>query len=296
MSLSDFKMLAGPMCPPSLVYFHENQITYPLAPGEALDVQFGFTDITTGLAAERILFNSRVHMDTFFTALPGFLRMMPEYRPRWVEAIIKAKSEVCPPGCRYPGGRLELSPQEASPPILIWNHRWEFDKNPEDFFDALAAVEKQDLDFQLALLGENFQASPKPFQDAKKRFKHRIVQYGFVKSRAEYLKWLQRGRIVISTAVQENFGMAIVEAIRHGCLPLLPNRLAYPEVLPKAFHSNFLYKDQADLEHKLARLIAESRHMDTQRQALSDAMDRYAWENVIDTYDDILEALACGKK
>ena len=37
MSLSDFKMLVGNECPPALVYFHENQITYPLAPGEALE-------------------------------------------------------------------------------------------------------------------------------------------------------------------------------------------------------------------------------------------------------------------
>jgi len=33
MSLSDFKGLTGPSCPPALTYFHENQLTYPLAPG-----------------------------------------------------------------------------------------------------------------------------------------------------------------------------------------------------------------------------------------------------------------------
>ena len=30
MSLSDFKALAGRNCPPTLVYLHENQFTYPL--------------------------------------------------------------------------------------------------------------------------------------------------------------------------------------------------------------------------------------------------------------------------
>ncbi|MBW2368514.1 MAG: DUF3524 domain-containing protein, partial [Deltaproteobacteria bacterium] len=69
MSLSDFSMLTGGKCPPALVYFHENQITYPLAPGEARDVQFGFTDITSGLAAEKLLFNSRTHLSEFFSAL-----------------------------------------------------------------------------------------------------------------------------------------------------------------------------------------------------------------------------------
>jgi len=291
MGLSDFKMLAGADCPPVLVYFHENQITYPLAPGEALDVQFGFTDITTGLAADRILFNSRTHMNAFLDALPGFLRMMPEHRPRWVETAIHDKSTVCHPGCRFPGGEFQVPYPDEGAPIIIWNHRWEFDKNPEDFFSALDAMEKRGLDFRLALLGENFQACPKPFLDARKRLKHRLVQYGYAESREDYENWLSRGSIVISTAIQENFGIAAVEAIRHGCLPLLPNRLAYPEVLPEKYHDDFLYKDLPDLEKKLAYLIVENGRLIETREALSNAMGQYAWENVIGEYDDLLEQL-----
>jgi glycosyltransferase involved in cell wall biosynthesis len=291
MGLSDFKMLSGPKCPPALVYFHENQITYPLAPGESLDVQFGFTDITTGLAADKILFNSQTHMDAFFSALPGFLRMMPEHRPRWVEGPIRDKSTVCHPGCRFPGGDPRLAEPE-SPPLIIWNHRWEFDKNPEAFFTALEAVEKQGLEFRLALLGENFQVCPKPFLDARERFKHRLVHYGYADSRSEYESWLRRGNIVVSTALQENFGLAVVEAVRCGCLPLLPNRLAYPEVLPEAHHADFIYQSQEDLEEKLVRLITEIDALQETRHALSKSMGQYAWENVIGTYDDMLEELA----
>ena len=58
MSLSDFKALQKKPCPDSLVYFHENQLTYPLAPGEKTDFQFGFTNITTALTADCVLFNS----------------------------------------------------------------------------------------------------------------------------------------------------------------------------------------------------------------------------------------------
>lgn len=72
MSLSDFKALCKPSCPPAMVYFHESQMTYPLAPGEHMDFQFGFTDITTGLAADRVVFNSHTHFDTFFQVFPGF--------------------------------------------------------------------------------------------------------------------------------------------------------------------------------------------------------------------------------
>jgi glycosyltransferase involved in cell wall biosynthesis len=83
-----------------------------------------------------------------------------------------------------------------------------------------------------------------------------------------------------------------VEAIRHGCLPLLPDRLSYPEVLPEAYHAAFLYRDQTDLTVKLARLINESHAMTEERQALADAMGRYSWETTIADYDKVLETLA----
>ena len=45
MSLSDLKALWGADCPRALVYFHENQLSYPLPPGEVMDYQFGFTEL-----------------------------------------------------------------------------------------------------------------------------------------------------------------------------------------------------------------------------------------------------------
>jgi len=295
MSLSDFKALAGGACPPALVYFHENQLTYPLAPGEHSDYQYGFTDITTALAADRILFNSRTHSDAFFEGLPRFLNMMPEYRPKWVVEDILAKAGVLYPGCRFAAGDQPLQdlPPEL-PPLIIWNHRWEFDKNPDAFFDALDAVLEKGVEFRLALLGENFQSVPKAFMRARSRYGRRIVQYGYVESREEYIKWLQRGSIVISTAEQENFGIAVVEAIRCGCVPLLPARLAYPEIIPDDFHLRVLYGDTKDLVRKLSRLIGDYPEFGDTRSRLSRAMDRFAWANLIDRYDEELESLARG--
>jgi glycosyltransferase involved in cell wall biosynthesis len=294
MSLSDFKALCGQFCPPSMVYFHENQLTYPLAPGESRDFQFGFTDITTALAADRIVFNSRTHFDTFFSKLPVFLNMMPEYQPKWVIDEIRSKADVLYPGCHFPA--LEnipnALPQADLPPLIVWNHRWEFDKNPAAFFNALDRVLERGLNFRLALLGENFQVVPKEFIAAKERFKNRIVWYGYEASREKYRQWLMQGTIVISTASQENFGISVVEAIRYGCIPLLPNRLSYPEIIPKVFHRDFLYKDQAELVEKLCFLILNHSQFTEKQQHLSEAMERYAWENIIDRYDEMLKNLA----
>jgi len=297
MSLSDFKALAKGACPPALMYFHENQFTYPLAPGEHADYQYGFTDITSALAADRILFNSQTHSDAFFEGLPGFLNLMPEYRPHWVVDEIRTKSGVLYPGCRFTAGRVVLQdPPPQSPPLIIWNHRWEFDKNPEAFFDALDAVLENGAEFRLALLGENFQAVPKAFIGARSRYGPRIVQYGYVESRQEYIEWLQRGAIVISTAAQENFGISVVEAIRYGCLPLLPDRLAYPEIIPQEFHNRVLYCDPKDLVQKLSRRIQDYAQFQDLRLRLSAAMQPFAWANLIDRYDGELEKLVDMKR
>jgi glycosyltransferase involved in cell wall biosynthesis len=289
MSLSDFTALYGSRRPPTLVYFHENQLTYPLAPGERMDMQFGFTDITTALCADRILFNSRFHFDQFFSALPGFISRMPEFKPRWAVAAIRKKADVLHPGCHLDATPARQPPLPPGPPLIVWNHRWEFDKNPEAFFSALDRMDRMGIDFRVALLGENYQARPKVFVAAKSRFGEKIVQYGFVESKSDYLAWLKRGAVVVSTANQENFGISVVEAIRHGCLPMLPDRLSYPEILPEEFHDAFLYRDEDDLVEKLALILRYPDRFAGDRAVLSEMMDRHAWPSVIDRYDRELE-------
>jgi glycosyltransferase involved in cell wall biosynthesis len=294
MSLADFKALAGSACPPVLVYFHENQLTYPLAPGEAMDYQFGFTDITTALCAQRILFNSCTHQKSFFEAIGSFIGRMPEYRPKWAVEEIRKKSGVLYPGCRFPA--VGLPPEKRQgPPLVIWNHRWEFDKNPDEFFAALYAAAQRGIDFRVALLGENFQFVPKPFLAAKEKLGEKIVQYGFVEDRQKYFEWLSKGHVAVSTALQENFGISVVEALRFGCLPLLPERLSYPEILPRQFASEFLYNDFDDLVEKLCKLLANPVGHGQTRKALSLAMAAHSWENRIAEYDAVLEELVSQK-
>ena len=285
MSLADLRSLWSPGCPPALAYFHENQLSYPVPEGETPDHQFGFTDITTALAARRVLFNSRFQFEAFFDRLPGFIGMMPEHRPTWVVEAIRAKAAVLHPGCRFPAGPPRLEPRAPGPPLIVWNHRWEFDKRPGDFFAALAAVEARGRAFRLALLGESFQAVPREFLAARERFGDRIVRYGFVEERGDYLDWLRRGAIVVSTAEQENFGMAVVEAIRHGCVPLLPARLSYPEILEERFHAGCLYRGQDDLVRRLDALLADPSRLDGEREALAASMERFAWERRAADFD-----------
>ena len=291
-ALADVKALWGTKTPPIILYFHENQLSYPLPEGEKMDYQFGFTTITSAMVADRCVFNSRFHLSSFFSDLPGFLKKMPEYKPLWIPDILREKSVVLYPGCRFsPVGTPPKDSGDQTPTIL-WNHRWEYDKDPDTFFDALDTVDRMGLQFNLMLLGENFQGVPKRFIQAKERYGGRILKYGYLDSRGEYYKALESSDIIISTANQENFGISVIEAVRHGCFPLLPSRLSYPEILPKRFHNLCLYHDSGDLVQKLADLLKNRKY--PRLSELSKAMAQYSWSHIAREYDDLFSGVIAG--
>ena len=133
---------------------------------------------------------------------------------------------------------------------------------------------------------------PKPFLAARERYGERILQYGYVESKMEYQNWLRKGDCVISTSIQENFGISVVEAIRFGCFPLLPDRLSYPELIPEKFHGDCLHRNSDDLKEKLCAFLSQPDRYRGMRRELADSMDRFAWERVCQEYDRELERLA----
>lgn len=84
---------------PVAIYFHENQLTYPWSPQDR-DVKkkrnnhYSFINYASALAADKVFFNSKYHMDSFLGALPKFLKQFPDKRERDNIEVIKEKSEV----------------------------------------------------------------------------------------------------------------------------------------------------------------------------------------------------------
>lgn len=297
MSFAELKGASQQRIPPTILYFHENQLDYPLSPGEAFDVQFGFTNIASALAADRVYFNSAYQMRTFFERLPGFLKQMPDHRPIWVVDAIRTKSSVLYPGCHLVPVTPKPIPDRSKPdrtPLIVWNHRWEFDKDPDTFFRILYALKERGVAFRLALLGERYREVPACFRSAREILGDRIVQYGFVQDAGDYRRWLDQGDIAVSTAIQENFGIAMVEAVFHGCLPLLPNRLAYPEVLPERYHAHFLYRTEAELLDRLTAMVTDPDEWRDKAKGLPETMGRFSWEARITEFDAVLTALTQG--
>jgi len=254
LNLAEFLGLA-PESIPSIVYFHENQLTYPFRHESERDYQFGMTNITSALAADAVWFNSAYHRDSFLDAIPKFWEKMPDLPPEGVVARISEKAAVHSPGISPIAKRPERAP---GPLRILWAARWEHDKNPEGFFEAIDLLETGGLDFRISVIGETFRDAPAVFASAKEKFKNRIDRWGYQESRSDYENGLQEADVIVSTANHEFFGISVIEAIAAGAYPLLPNRLAYPEILRiDDFPENkqHLYGGgPEDLAHELAEL------------------------------------------
>ena len=290
-NIADLKALLGNICPPIILYFHENQLAYPLNKNEKLDYHYGLTDLTNSLSVDCVIFNSNTHRKTFFEELPLFLHHLPDFVPDWTIDRIKNKSHVIYPGIEDSAliEDQQLKNPKNSIPIIIWNHRWEFDKNPTVFFNVLYKLKEDKVPFQLVLLGEKYKKQPAVFKEAEARLKENIIHTGYIENYSEYIKLLRKGDIVVSTANQENYGIAVIEAILSGCMPLLPTRLSYPEIIPSEFHSECLYNNENDLELKIKRVLKGDKVF--QQSALIDRLAGLCWNTIIKEFDCLFDQI-----
>ena len=293
MNLTDFIALAGRDLPPIVMYFHENQLSYPLGFHGKKESHLGFANMISAVAADGLFFNSAYHLNAFLDEAGRRIDRMPDFTPDWIPERLMNKARVLYPGCRFDAIPFALEKNSLDRPLIIWNHRWDYDKKPEVFFKVLAGLKKKGIGFYLALLGGQYEIIPEVFVTAREMFKEEILVYGYV-SREDYLSWLSKGSVVVSTAIQENFGISVVEAVRHGCFPLLPNRLSYPEIMPEKFHEQVLFRSTSDLGRKLANFLLDPDQFFPMRQSLSDYATRFSWELLSKQYDNVLEKFKNG--
>jgi glycosyltransferase involved in cell wall biosynthesis len=118
---------------------------------------------------------------------------------------------------------------------VVWPHRWEHDKGVDELLnladEAWSREQHGGPAIRWILLGQRFGEVPAAMETLLTRHADRIEHAGPV-PRPEYLAWLHRADWVLSTARHEFFGMAVAEALVAGCLPWLPDRLSYPELVP----------------------------------------------------------------
>ena len=275
---------------PSAVYFHENQLSYPWSPDDR-DVQknrdshYGFINYASALVADKVFFNSMFHLSSYIEALQKFLNNFPDHREISTINTIKNKSEVLHLGLDLNQYDIHFTKNENHP-IILWNHRWEYDKNPDTFFNIIEKLKNSGYDFKLVVLGENFSQSPDIFNKAKNIFKNNILHWGYVESIQDYASWLWKSDIIPVTSNQEFFGASVMEAIYCNTWPILPNRLTYPELIPSELHHNHIYKDEKDLFNKIKWAID---NIDKIRKSkINEIAKIYDWSKMANIYDQAI--------
>jgi len=280
---------------PTALYMHENQLTYPLpsTPGTGpmrrqkgeRDLHYAFINYASMLAVDQVYFNSEFHRQELLGELPKFLGHFPEYNELTTVSKLEAMSKVLPAGIDCAALDSAYSEvDEHLPPLVIWNQRWEYDKNPVQFLKGLLLLKEAGYSFRLAMCGENYSQQPAEFDAARESLSERIVHWGYA-DQDLYARLLWKATITASTAYHEFFGISILEAMYCHTFAAIPNRLSYPELLAEELHADCLYEDEEHLIKLLSWAIDHPSAAQALGQRLSRSASRYDWRRIAPNYD-----------
>ncbi|MEH6442950.1 MAG: DUF3524 domain-containing protein [Oceanospirillaceae bacterium] len=281
----------------TLLYFHENQFAYPATGKARANVEPQILNLYSALAAQKIAFNSHYNYQTFMQGVDALLQKLPDQIPANVVTLLKQKSSVLP--VPLSGSNMTLVATlwsqyadvslEHRPLLITWAARWEYDKGPDRLLAIVQLLETQGIDYRLCIMGQSFRQIPEPFTQLQQQFAHRIDQFGYADTPAQYQSWLRDSDLFISTAQHEFQGLSVLEAAAQGCIPILPDRLVYPEL----FAAHFLYAShqQASQEAESAvALILKFKHSELQNEQLADI--DYSWDKLATQYRVLINECA----
>ena len=298
LNLAEWRGLAPPEIAhlPTVVYFHENQLGYPLHKGEVRDFQYAITHFTTALSADELWFNSKYHQDSFFTEMRVLLKKMPDYNLLKELDSLEEKSRIMHPGIKPSLLQKNEEKDKDTVPVILWAARWEYDKNPVLFFSAVRVLREKGYAFQLSVIGEHFASVPPVFRDAKEEFAAHLLRWGYQESREAYEAALNEATIVVSTADHEFFGISMVEAVAAGAVPVIPRLLAYPEVFenPGGGDAYFYDGSEGDLVRVMESVLVSVEQGTPLKWLDHDSenvAEKYSWAQVSSLMDTRLTQL-----
>jgi glycosyltransferase involved in cell wall biosynthesis len=282
---------------PTVLYFHENQLTQPTSPngvGGLRDRHLAWTNWRSLMAADEVWFNSEWQRDSMEDGLVELLAhgaaeddqtyLLEEARPRW---------QVRPVGCDLSGliaKAAKRSTEVPEVPLVLWNHRWAHDKGLDVAVRSLRTLADEGISFELAVVGTDDHHDPARANRMLEPLGDRVVHRGWLPD-AQYRDLLCRSDVALASARQENFGISVVEAVAAGCVPVVPDAMAYPETITVR-----------DLRYPPGRLTTQLRAVlgdlvlwRDRTAALRDDLARFDWSVVAPQDDDALESLVAAR-
>jgi glycosyltransferase involved in cell wall biosynthesis len=287
---------------PTALYFHENQFDYPQHRQQHSLLEAQITSLYSALAADRVLFNSQYNLSSFMEGCSLLLGTMPDRVPPAVVPTLAAKSEVLPvpldlpavasTGNYWPG---KVRPICSEPLRIVWVGRFEHDKGADGLLRILQLLEERGVQYELALTGQQFRQAPEVFDRIRSEFAHRVVHFGYFENYSQYLGLLCSADLALSTALHEFQGLAMMEAVAQGCLPVVPDRLVYPEIYPARFRYASRLQDPEQEARSAAALILELAENLARYRAQPAEVSAFGLQQLTPRYEQVLMRLAAGQ-
>ncbi|XP_044834218.1 glycosyltransferase-like domain-containing protein 1 isoform X3 [Mauremys mutica] len=276
-----------------VLYFHENQLAYPVQKYQERDFQYGYNQILSCLVADIVVFNSAFNMESFLTSIGKFLKLIPDHRPKDLEKIIRPKCQVLHFPIRFPDVSRFMPEHKLAHLEKITGVRGNGDtylfrclpfqqkyratkslmknssSSPESGLceaqSGLCTTQGERLQYPLTSLEKlnKSEASEStnqevPCQEDKQHVTFNpcnLLSGTDYQQRPLHIVWPHRW----------------IEAVYCGCYPLCPNALVYPEIFP----AEYLYSTPEQLFKRLQNFC---KRPDIVRKHLyKGEMDQFSW-------------------
>lgn len=314
-SMTDLASLLG-MVPalsntPTLLYFHENQFAYPStqAPKHIIDAQM--VTLYAAIAADHLAFNSCHNKQTFLLGIKNLLNKMPDHTPKHLDQVLSKKCSVIPVPAPQKIKSHATKPTESEQKTrlhddtinILWNHRWEHDKGPDRLYLIAKHLyqlseNKHSPKIRLYIAGQSFRSIPNSLQALKRDFSSLIAHWGYIDDTDRYHNLMDQCHIVLSTALHDFQGLSILEACQHKCIPIVPNRLAYPEFIPNIFrYPSFIQDPEKESMLATSKILSaaqtliNSHNSERPDHTFKSSLQLVQYKNLVSQYDHLFRKL-----
>ncbi|XP_055734540.1 glycosyltransferase-like domain-containing protein 1 isoform X4 [Salvelinus fontinalis] len=249
-----------------VLYFHENQLVYPVRKSQDRDFQYGYNQVLSCLVADVVAFNSSFNMDSFLSSISSFMKMIPDHRPKDLDKLIRPKCRVLHFPIQFP--HVTSRPEVLRSPV---------EEEKEGLLSLSSPLAPKALSLspepEAAILDQRegtgqAEAPSHPREERGPGGGKEEGDGGGEEShvRPLHIVWPHRW----------------LEAVHCGCYPLCPKALVYPEIFPE----EYLYSTPEQLYKKLQGLCR--RPYVVRRHHVKVDTNSYSWAALKEDFRSLL--------